>query len=80
MATRRSKRIRYTDEPMELKPVADFLPPPEELVGRQPTVKVTLALSKDTVEFFRTRAARHGAKYQKMIRRVLDIYAAHYSQ
>jgi hypothetical protein len=74
------KRIKYTDESIgEVRVVGDFLPPPEELAFREDAVKVTLALSRRSVEFFKEEAARRGTQYQKMIRRLLDRYAAHYS-
>ena len=72
-----SKRIRYTDEPLgRLRLVDDFLPPPSELVFREETEKVTIALSKRSVAFFRAEARRHGTQYQRMIRALLDRYAA----
>lgn len=74
----RAAGIRYTDEPMDLKPVADFLPAPEELALKDDTVKVTIALSKSSVAFFKQTARRRGAKYQVMIRNLLDHYAAQY--
>lgn len=47
-------KIRYTDEPLgELKIVRDFLPPPAALVFKEEGVKVTLALSRRSVEFFK---------------------------
>ena len=71
------KRIRYTDEPLgEVRVVQDFLPPPAELVFREDTVKVTMSLSKDSVDFFKREARKHRTQYQKMIRRLLDLYAA----
>jgi hypothetical protein len=74
------KRIKYTDEPIgKVRVVRDFLPPPEELAFREDAVKVTLALSRRSVDFFKAEAARRGTQYQKMIRRLLDQYAAHYS-
>ena len=52
-------RIKYSDEPMgTLKPVRDFLPPPDKLVLKEDRVKVTISLSKNSVDFFETRA-RH---------------------
>ena len=74
-----SKRIRYTDEPMEMEVVSDFLPPPEELVPRQETVKVTISLNKPTVDFFKRRARKTRTPYQRMIRRVLDLYVSRYA-
>jgi len=48
-----NKKIKYTNEPMDnVKVVADFLPSPEELVFKEETVKVTISLSKISVEFF----------------------------
>lgn len=78
-ATRRSPRktrIRYTDESLELRPVADFLPPPEDLIRKEETVKVTLGLSRSSVKFFKGWARKRGVGYQTMIRRVLDLYVA----
>lgn len=70
-----SGKIRYTDEPMgKVEVVADFLPSPEELAFREEGVKVTLALSKKSVDFFKAQAARHHTQYQRMIRRLLDRY------
>jgi predicted DNA binding CopG/RHH family protein len=71
------KRIRYTDEPLgEVRGVADFLPSPEELAFKEETIKVTLFLSKASVDFFKRQARQHRTPYQKMIRRLLDLYAA----
>ena len=57
------------------RPLRDFLPPPERLVRREDTVKVTLALSRASVDFFRDQAQRHGVPYQRMIRALVDEYA-----
>ena len=61
-----------------VKVVPDFLPSPEQLALKDETVKVTIALSKSSVEFFKKEARRHHTQYQKMIRRLLDEYAAHH--
>ena len=68
-------KISYSDGPIEeVRVVEDFLPSPEELAFREETVKVTIALSKASVEFFKQEAAKHEVSYQKMIRRLLDEY------
>jgi predicted DNA binding CopG/RHH family protein len=72
------RKIRYTNEPLEMEKVGDFLPSPGQLALREPTVKVTLSLSRGTVDFFKSRARRHGSRYQKMIRRLLDVYASRF--
>jgi hypothetical protein len=70
-----SGRIRYTNEPIgDPKVVRDFLPSPEELAFREEDVKVTITLSKKSVEFFKSEAAKADTQYQRMIRRLLDSY------
>ena len=72
------RKINYTDELLEMERIKDFLPRPEQLALKEPTVKVTLSLSRGTVDFFKSSARRHGARYQQMIRRLLDVYASRY--
>ena len=50
------------------------LPSPAELAFREEGVKVTLALSKKSIEFFKAEASKHHTQYQRMIRRLLDAY------
>ena len=70
-----SKKIQYTDEPMgALRVVEDFLPSPEQLAVTEESVKVTITLSKESVEFFKSEARKHNTQYQRMIRRLLDAY------
>ena len=72
------EKIKYTDEPIgKVKVISDFLPPPEELALKDETVKVTIALSRTSVEFFKKEAKKYDTPYQKMIRRLLDEYASH---
>ena len=71
------KKIKHTNEPIgKVKVVSDFLPSPENLVIKDETVKVTIALSKASVDFFKNEAKKHNTQYQKMIRRLLDEYTA----
>lgn len=68
-------RIKYTNEPLgSVEVVSDFLPSPEDLAFREEDVKVTLALSKKSVEFFKSEALKNHAQYQRMIRKLLDAY------
>ena len=64
----------------KLTRVKDFLPPPNRLVREAETAKVTIALNKSSISFFKQQAKRNHTKYQKMIREVLDKYASHYSK
>ncbi len=69
------KATNYTDEPLgEIRVINDFLPPPSELVFKEDTVKVTLGLSRKSVDFFKKQAKKHDTQYQKMIRHLLDLY------
>lgn len=75
------KKIKYTDEPLgSLRVIDDFLPPPEELVFKEENIKVTMALSKSSVEFFKNEAKKHHTSYQSMIRRLLALYAAQHQK
>lgn len=67
---------KYTDEFIgKLEAVPDFLPKPKDLVLKHETVKVTLSLTKDSIEFFKDQAEKHHGHYQAMIRNLLDEYA-----
>ena len=70
-----TKKTIYTDEPLgKVEVIPDFLPSPAELAFREEGVKVTLALSKSSVDFFKLEASKHQTQYQRMIRRLLDSY------
>jgi predicted DNA binding CopG/RHH family protein len=73
------KRIKYADDEIgDVRIVPDFLPPPEQLAFREEDVKVTLALSKRSVAFFKAEARKHKTPYQRMIRRLVDAYVARF--
>jgi len=62
---RKNKNNVYTDEPLgDVRVIDDFLPTPEELVFKEDNVKVTLGLSKRSVEFFKKVAKKHHTQYQ----------------
>lgn len=76
-----SKKITYTDEDLgPLRVVSDFLPAPEELAFKEDSVKITISLSRESVDFFKTEAKKHNTQYQKMIRRLLDVYTLAHKQ
>lgn len=58
----------------------DFMPSPDELVATDDKVKVTISLTRDSVEFFKEIASKNNTNYQKMIRTLLDAYVAHYKK
>ena len=74
-------KIKYFDEPLgDLRVIDDFLPSPEELAFKEGNVKVTIALSKTSVDFFKREATKHHTQYQKMIRRLIDFYVARHQE
>ncbi|EKD90071.1 MAG: helix-turn-helix protein, CopG [uncultured bacterium] len=74
---RLNNNIIYMDEPIKMgKLVGDFLPKPEHLVFHDKKRRVTLTLSEESLDFFKSAAKKHGASYQAMIRRLIDYYVA----
>lgn len=74
------KKIKYTNENLgKVEVVRDFLPSPDELVLKDDTVKVTLNLSRSSVDFFKELAGKNKSQYQKVIRNLLDQYVSRYS-
>jgi len=59
--------------------VDDFLPSPEELVFGEEKQKITISLSKDSVDFFKQLAKANHTKYQPLIRKLLEKYAEKYA-
>lgn len=81
------RKAKYADAPPDIEKalekavrIKDFLPPPEDLVPREKTVKVTIDLNASSITFFKKRAARLKVPYQQMIRNLLDIYARNYDR
>lgn len=62
----------------KLTRIDDLLPAPDTLVIKEDNQKVTITLSKESINFFKQHAKKNKAKYQTMIRRVLDMYVAQY--
>ena len=72
-------KVKYTDEPIgKIKIVDDFLPKPKDLVLKEETIKITLSLTKSSVDFFKNEAEKHDTHYQTMIRALIDQYTSHY--
>ena len=68
--------IEYAKGEMgNIRIVKDFLPPPSQLVLREDNVKVTLSLSRRSIDFFKREARKQRVPYQKMIRALVDGYA-----
>ena len=71
-----NRTVKYTaGEIGRYRIVEDFLPSPDALVAREDNVKVTLGLSRRSVEFFKRAAKQRRVPYQRMIRALVDAYA-----
>jgi len=71
-----SRTVKYTaGEIGRVRVVEDFLPAPDALVPREENVKVTLSLSRRSVDFFKQAAKARRVPYQRMIRALVDAYA-----
>jgi hypothetical protein len=71
-----NRTVKYTEgEIGRVRVVEDFLPPPEALVPQEDNVKVTLSLSRRSVDFFKRAAKQRRVPYQRMIRALVDAYA-----
>jgi hypothetical protein len=76
---KKAKNIIYHDEPIgKIKIIKDFLPSPEQLVLKEDLIKVTIPLSRGSVDFFKEIAEQEHVGYQKMIRALIDQYVSHY--
>jgi hypothetical protein len=71
------QKVIYTDEPSKsIELTTDFLPAPTDLAYREEGVKVTLVLSKTSVDFFKSGAQKCQTQYQRVILRLLDSNVA----
>jgi predicted DNA binding CopG/RHH family protein len=71
-----SRTVKYTaGEIGRVRLVEDFLPAPADLVLREDNVKVTLSLSRRSLDFFKREAKKRHVPYQRMIRALVDTYA-----
>ena len=64
-----------TGEIGRVRVLEDFLPAPADLVLREDNVKVTLSLSRRSLDFFKREAKKRHVPYQRMIRALVDTYA-----
>jgi len=70
------RTVKYTTgEVGRVRVIEDFLPSPDALVLREDNVKVTLSLSRRSVDFFKRAAKQRRVPYQRMIRALVDTYA-----
>ena len=68
-------KIKYTNEPISSRPTKDIFPSPEELMLSEEKQRVTLELTKSSLDSFKKFAQKNNASYQVMIRRLVDFYA-----
>jgi predicted DNA binding CopG/RHH family protein len=70
------RTVRYTKGDIgRVRVISDFLPAPSDLALREDNVKVTLSLSRRSLDFFKREAKKRRVPYQRMIRALVDSYA-----
>lgn len=75
----KKRKNKYTNQPIgKIKIVDDFLPHPKNLVLKEETAKITISLTKSSIDFFKSEAEKYHTNYQTMIRALLDKYASRY--
>src|SRR5215469_13296812 len=75
-ASMSNRTAKYTTgEIGRIRVAEDFLPAPADLVLREDNVKVTLSLSRRSLDFFKHEARKRRVPYQRMIRALVDTYA-----
>ena len=74
----KKKMVKYTNESINARVIKDFLPKPKDLVFKEDNVKVTLSLSKKSINFFKQQSEKFHTHYQTMIRSLLDQYAENF--
>ena len=81
MKKHKKQKITYRrGDIREVRIVDDFLPPPDQLALKEESVKITLSVTKSSINFFKQAAKAHHTQYQKMIRALLDQYAKMHSE
>ena len=76
----KKRKVKYTDERIgKIKIVDDFLPKPKDLVLKEEKTKITISLTKSSIDFFKNEAAKHHTHYQTMIRALIDQYTSIYA-
>jgi predicted DNA binding CopG/RHH family protein len=76
-----SKTVKYTTcEIGRVRVIEDFLPSADRLVPQEQNVKVTLSLSRRSLDFFKREAKKRRVPYQRMIRSLVDMYAERQQQ
>jgi len=68
-------KITYTNEPLAMgETIADFLPPPSQLIKREATVKIALEISQSSLVFFKEQAKNEHISYQQILQNLIDAY------
>jgi predicted DNA binding CopG/RHH family protein len=57
----------------------NLMPSLDKLAQKEDSIKVTLSLTKASVEYFKNEASKREVCYQVMIRNLIDEYVKHFS-
>ena len=71
------KKMTYKNSPLRrIQVVKDFLPKPDQLILKETNIRITLNLSRRSIEYFKKLGQKMHAPYQKLIRSLVDEYTA----
>lgn len=75
------KHRKYKEKSIgRIKIIDDFLPKPKDLVlKKEETKKITISLTKSSIDFFKNEAAKNHTTYQTMIRALVDKYTSRFT-
>lgn len=75
------KQRKYKEKAIgKIKIIEDFLPKPKDLVlKKEETQKITISLTKSSIDFFKHEAAKNHTTYQTMIRALVDKYTSRFT-
>ena len=75
MRSHRSRAKYAAGDIGRVQVIEDFLPAASDLVPREENVKVTLSLSRRSLDFFKREGKKRRVPYQRMIHALVDTYA-----
>lgn len=71
---KRAKTIGSDKAPLNSKIIKEDLSTLKELARLDETEKISIYLSKDSLDYFKKQSIKYDMPYQKMIRQLLDEY------
>lgn len=76
----KKSKTKFDDKPAtKANGFKSLMPSLDKLAQKEDSIKITLSLTKASVEYFKNEAAKREVCYQVMIRNLIDEYVKHFS-